>query len=339
MREKSYYNNIHDIVKINSNFLFPGFKPGEVSDPDITIEIKKDIDFSKEGLSRLDFWFYGKEGGNFVHFEDNFFGMKNKVLLKNLEGQTEVFCNKSVLRLDRFYPPRSRKSFKDLIDTIIRIKQIKKGYLNIHASCLSRDGSAILFAAFPNVGKTLSTLQLLKKGFKYLSDDTVLVDRNGKAYLTSFPSAIGYEDFLKFINPTDIRTRKYYKTLVKDWLIKHSNILNRVMQPPLICLGDLFETVDESKVDVVCTLEIGERKIREVDKEYMAEKITTINDYSLSRINNPFIFVYSYFNDSSVGEIERMQKENLLGFLEGCRCYSLACNDWNWMELISEVIE
>ncbi len=71
----------------------------------------------------------------------------------------------------------------------------------------------------------------------------------------------------------------------------------------------------------------------------MAEKITTINDYSLSRINNPFIFVYSYFNDSSVGEIERMQKENPLGFLEGCRCYSLACNDWNWMELISEVIE
>lgn len=332
-----YYNNIHDVVKINSNSPFPGFKVGEVSDPDINIEVKKDINFSKEGLNRLDFWFYGKEGGDFVYYEDTFFGVKNKVLLKNIDGKTEVYVTKPTLRLDRFYPPRSRKSFKDLIDTIIRIKQIQKGYLNIHAACLSKDNSAILFAAFPNVGKTLSTLQLLKEGSRYLSDDTVLVDRNGKAYLTSFPSAIGYEDFLKFIKPADIGTRKYYKTLVKDWLIKHSNVLNRIMNSPLICLGDLFETVDESKVDVVCTLEIGERRIKEVSNEYLVERITTINDYSLSRINNPFIFVYSYFNDFSIAKIERMQKKNLSKFLEGCRCYSLASDDWDWLSVFKEI--
>jgi len=96
-----YCKNIHGVVKVNSNFHFPGFEVGEVSDPDITIEVKKDINFSKGGLSRLDFWFYGKEGENFVYFEDAFFGVKNKVLLKNLNGQTEVLCNKSVLRLDR----------------------------------------------------------------------------------------------------------------------------------------------------------------------------------------------------------------------------------------------
>lgn len=337
MKGKNYYKNIHDIIKISSNYTFPGYEVGEVSDPDITIEVKKDINFSKEGLSRLDFWFYGKEGEDFLYFEDNFFGVKNKVLLENLDGQTKVLCNKSVLRLDRFYPPRSRKSFNDLINTIIRIKLIEKGYLNIHAACLSKDGSATLFAAFPNVGKTLSTLQLLKEGFKYLSDDTVLIDKNGKAYLTSFPSAIGYEDFLKFINPKDIGPKKYYKTLVKDWIIKKSNILHRVMQSPLISLGELFETVDKSKVNVVCTLEIGERRIKEADKEYMAEKITAINDYSLSRINNPFIWVYSYFNDFSITKVEEMQKRNLLGFLEGCKCYSLASDDWDWLSLIKEI--
>ncbi|HEC56628.1 MAG TPA: hypothetical protein ENI32_01900 [Candidatus Syntrophoarchaeum butanivorans] len=89
--------NIHDAVKVNSNFPFPGFKPGEVSDPDITIEVKKDIDFSREGLSRLDFWFYGKEGEDFVYFEDNFFGMKNKVLLKNLDGHFQKRNIKCVL--------------------------------------------------------------------------------------------------------------------------------------------------------------------------------------------------------------------------------------------------
>lgn len=80
----SYCKNIHDSVKINSNFSFPDFSEGEVSDPDIIVEVKKDFDFSTKGLSRLDFWFYGKDGGNFVYFEDNFLGMTNKVLLKNL---------------------------------------------------------------------------------------------------------------------------------------------------------------------------------------------------------------------------------------------------------------
>lgn len=332
-----YYNNIHDVVKINSNSPFPGFKVGEVSDPDINIEVKKDINFSTEGLSRLDFWFYGKEGEDFVYYEDTFFGVKNKVLLKNIGEKTEIEVTKPTLTLDRFYPPRSRKSFNDLIATIIRIKQIQKGYLNIHAACLSKDDSAILFAAFPNVGKTLSTLQLLKNGFKYISDDAVLVDRNGKVYLTSFPSAIGYNDFLKFIKPADIGFLKYYKTLIKDYPIAKSKVLNRLMNPPLISLGDIFETVDKSKVDVVCTLEIGERRIKEVSNEYLVEKITTINDYSLSRIDNPFIFVYSYFNDFRVAEIERMQKANLFDFLEGCRCYSLACNDWDWVALIKEI--
>ena len=333
-----YHCSIHDIVKISSNFPFPGYEVGEVSDPDIVVEIRKDLNFSKDGLSKLDFWFYGREGEEFVYFEDNLFGVKNKVLLKCLEGKTEIYATKSVLKIDRLYAPRSRGSLYDLINTVIRIKLIQKGCLNIHASCLAKNDSAILFAAFPNVGKTLTTLQLLKEGFKYISDDTVLVDRNGNAYLTSFPSAIGYEDFLKFIKPADIGTWRYYRALIKGWIIKKSNILHRIMQPPLICLGDIFETVDKSKVDVVCTLEIGERRIEEVDKEYMVERITAINDYSLSRINNPFIFVYSYFNNFSIAEIERKQRENLLEFLRGCKCYSLACNDWNWIALVKEVI-
>ena len=335
----SYCRNIHDAVKVNSNFPFPGFKPGEVSDPDITIEVKKDIDFSRERLSRLDFWFYGKEGGNFVYFEDRIFGVKNKILLKNLNGQTEVFCNKSVLMLDRFYPPRSRKSFNDLIDTIIRIKQIQKGYLNIHAACLSKDSSAILLAAFPQMGKTLSSLYLLKAGFKYISDDTVLVDSDGWAYFSPAPSPI-HPDFLEFIDKNQIKRWQYYKIRFKNALIKKSSFLRRIVEPPKISLLDIRnnEGVDRSKVDVACCLEVGERRLKKVDKEFLAKQIMTINRYSMERIDrNPFILVYSYFNDFDMEKILKLERDNLLSFLEDCSCFSLACDDKNWISLFREM--
>jgi len=98
----NYYNNIHDTVKINSNFPFPGFKIGKVPDPDIIIEVRKDINFSKEGLSRLDFWLYGKEEEDFVYYEDHSLGMKDKILLKNLDGTTEIYTTKSTLKIDKF---------------------------------------------------------------------------------------------------------------------------------------------------------------------------------------------------------------------------------------------
>ncbi|MCD6477533.1 MAG: hypothetical protein J7K87_00855 [Candidatus Aenigmarchaeota archaeon] len=334
-----YCKNIHDVVKVNSNFPFPGFEVGEVSDPDIIIEVKKDINFSKEGLSRLDFWFYGKEGGDFVYYEDTFFGVKNKVLLKNLNGQTEVLCNKSVLRLDRFYPPRSRRSFNDLVGTIIRIKLIKNGYLNIHAACLSKDGTTILLAAFPQTGKTLSALQLLKEGFKYISEDTVLIDSKGNAYFTPTISAIHY-DFLKFMDRRKIGFWKYYKILLKTWIIKKSEFMNRILEPPKINLLEMVnnEPIRKSKVKIACTLEIGDRRIEEVDKETLAKKILAINRYSLPRIvTSPFIWAYSYFNDFDITEIEEMERRNLLNFLEGCECFNLACNDKNWISLFKDM--
>lgn len=336
----NYCMNIHDAVKINSNFPFPVFEVGEVSDPDISIEVKKDIDFSKDGLSKLDFWFYGKEGEDFVYYEDTFFGVENKVFLKNLDGKTEIYVTKPTLRLDRFYPPRSRKSLNDLIGTIIRIKLIKNGYLNIHAACLSKDGTTILLAAFPQMGKTLSTLQLLKEGFKYIAEDTVLVDSDGNAYFTPSPMTI-HHDFLKFINRKKVSTWKYYEILLKTWIMEKSRFIYRVLEPPKINLFGIKNDrliTRKSKVKIACSLEIGDRQVRKVSKEHLAEKISSINGYSLPRISaNPFIWVYSYFNEFDVAKIEKKEKENLSSFLEGCECFSLACNDKNWISLFKDM--
>jgi len=333
-----YHCSIHDIVKISSNFPFPGYEAGEVSDPDIVVEIRKDINFNNSRLSKLDFWFYGKEGEDVVYYEDRIFGIDDKILLRNLKGKTEIHATSGTLKIDRIYTPRSRESLRRLINTVVQIKQIESGCLSIHASCLAKDGEAILLAAFPNVGKTLSTHQLLGSGFKYISDDTVLVDNKGVAYLTSFPSAVGYYDFLRFIKPKDIGVLRYYTSFVKSLFMHKSKLLNRILKPPHLVLGELYETVDKAKVRVVCTLEMGPKSIKKTEPEDMLKKINAINEYCLPRFYaNPFMKVYDYFNPGYIEGIREMERKNLSDFLFSCECYSLACNNWDWKSLLEEI--
>lgn len=299
----------------------------------------EEFEFQKDGLSRVDYWFYGKEYEDFVYYEDKLFGKTDKVLLKNLKNKPEIYATPITPKIDRIYPPRSRQALSNLISSVRQIKLIEMGYLYIHASCISKDGEGILLAAFPNVGKTLSVLQILNsnENFRYISDDTVLVDKKGNAYLTTFPSAIGYYDFLRFIKPNDIGKIRYYTSLIKAWLMHKSKLLNRILRPPHIVLGELYKTTSKAKVKVVCTLEIGSKFIKKVDPEEMLLKISSINEYSLPRYYvNPFIKVYDFFNPGYIESVRKKELKNLFDFLSNCECYSLACNNWDWKSLLEE---
>ena len=307
----------------------------------VDINIVNSIDTKiKHNCSHLDLWFYGRESENFIYYEDNFFGLKNQILLKNLLDEPEITVSKSCLWVDKFYPPRSRGSVQNLIDSVARIKNIQNGYLPIHAACVSNDEHTILIPAYPNVGKTLSCLQLLKEGYKYISDDTVLVDKNGYASLTSFPSAIHYKDFLKFVSPSDIGDLKYYQTLLRAKIHDSNKILSRIIQPPKIALGEIFPNKNKAKVDTIATVEIGPKKTEKINEFNMTEKIMNINNYSLSKLNNPLIWAYSYFNDDfSIEDIEITNWENLCDFVENSdKHYTLSCNDKNWIKVFEEIL-
>lgn len=338
--------SIHNIVNIESNvqalsnYLSDYFlsSSSTSSEPDLIIRIERDVDSTKEGLDRIDRWFYGKEGEDFIFYDDFILGMKDKVLIKNIDSTpTEIYATKSVLRID----PRSRGSLSDIINIIVDLKLLKKGYLTIHAAGLTKGGFAILLAAFPNVGKTLCTLYLLKNGFKYLFDDTGFIDGKGTAYCNPFISTIGYHDFVKFIKPRDVGHLKYLKIALKGFPLSKSKIIGRIFEPPKIDLLKIegHELAEKSRVDSVCILEIGERKVKEMDKEELAKKILIANEYSLPRaIRNPFMLAYSYFNDFDFEEMRRKELGILLKFLDGCKCYGLACKERDWLSVIKEVI-
>lgn len=332
--------NIESNVPALSNYLSNYFlsSSSTSSEPDLIIRIERGINSQKEGLDRIDRWFYGKEGEDLIYYEDIIFGMKEKVLIKNINSiPTEIYATPSILRINH----RSRGSLSDIINIIVDLKLLEKGYMTIHAACLSKDDSAILLAAFPNVGKTLCTLYLLKNGFKYLFDDTGFIDDKGMAYCNPFISTIGYHDFVKFINPTDVGHLKYLKIALTGYPLSKSKVIGRIFEPPKIDLLKIegHELAEKSHVDSVCILEIGDRKVREMDKEELARKILIANEYSLPRaIRNPFMLAYSYFNDFSFEEMRRKEMDILLKFLDNCNCYELSCKERDWFSVIKEVI-
>ena len=73
----------------------------------------------------------------------------------------------------------------NFIDPILHFVLNKKGYSVIHASCVSKDGNAILFAARSGGGKTTIALNLIEHGYDFMGDNfSILKDGYALSYLS-----------------------------------------------------------------------------------------------------------------------------------------------------------
>jgi len=340
----NYYYSIHEVVRIDSNIPLSvdpipplqECRKCDVIEPNLVVRVEKDVSIPVVGLSKID-RFYGKRGSNFLYFRDIYYKRKYNILLKNVEGKTEIYATKPTTKMAHKV---LRGNLYDLISAIIQIKLIKTGYLYVHGACLSKNNSAILLPAFCGVGKTITTFHLLNEDFKLISDDLTLVDNKGFAYFSYSPSTVSYEDFIKFVRPQDIGKWKYYKMLLRSWIVENNPALMRFFPLPKLNLLKLSngKLIERSRVNVVCILELGDKQVKEVSKEYVAKKILEINEYSLERFyRNRLLWIYAYFNDFDIAEILEIEKRNLLSFLNGCKCYILSCNDQDWIPLIRKI--
>jgi hypothetical protein len=63
----------------------------------------------------------------------------------------------------------------ETIYNLIRFKLGQKGYPLLHGSAVGKDGMAYMFSARGGTGKTISTLNFVKMGFDFYSDDSVIL--------------------------------------------------------------------------------------------------------------------------------------------------------------------
>jgi len=340
----TYTYNLHNILTIESSEeLFDHafheyFLSDDVEDPDIRLTITKDLDHPTDNLYRHDNWFYGAEGRDLVYYEDRLLGMNDRVLVEGLQANTtEVTATPSVHRIT----PGSRGSYSDLVEDVIDYKCVQRGYTTLHSGTLAKDGKAILLAGFPNVGKSLCTLALLQQGFEYMGDDNGLVSENGEVFAYPSISAIGYHDFIDFIDPEDIGRREYYQYLLRVWPMQNK-VVERLFDYPEVYMPDLgsFTQGERAEGRAVCCLEIGDTKIEDVDRDDMVRKLIASTDYSRPRIwQNPFVQVLEYFTDLDLPGIRERERAIIHNFLENADTYALACPQANWDQMYDEVLD
>jgi len=79
------------------------------------------------------------------------------------------------------------------------LKDLFKDFFLIHAGVVSKDGKGIVIVGPSSFGKTTLTMELVRKGFKFLSDEFCPIDRR-TMHIHSFPRSLGvWEDSLNVI--------------------------------------------------------------------------------------------------------------------------------------------
>jgi len=80
------------------------------------------------------------------------------------------------------------------LESIISLKLLEKDMVLLHGSVVSKNGSAILFTGLPNQGKTYTAIELIKKGYEFLSEDICVLSRLGDAFAVPFTTSLKSAD-------------------------------------------------------------------------------------------------------------------------------------------------
>lgn len=188
------FYSVHDILKfavidhkgyINryfSNFdkHYENFKCNCLyEDCDLIIEIGEFTANLEESYNVGDGKYYFRE--DYMYVSKEFYkGAKWRFEIEGLNSQkthVKVDCNS----LGRIFITGN------VIDFLIHLKLLQKGYTIIHASAVSKERNAFIFASRGGGGKTTTALELVSRGFSFIGDNYVIL-RKGNVY--AFPTSL-----------------------------------------------------------------------------------------------------------------------------------------------------
>lgn len=314
------YYNIHDIVTFGivdkSNFLngvfydfdrrYENFKSPPLNKTDFTVYLGDFIP-SNQDCYILEDNYYIKEDYFYCAGDSYKWGRWKFELLGLDKGDCTIHIYNN--------PPAAMVISGILIDFLIHYVLSEKGYPLIHASCLSLDNRAYVFASRGG-GKTVIALELVEKGFTFLGDNFTIV-HNGQA--------------LSFLSPLNIFTYNLAPVVKRNLAGKDKLLLSLKQLVYSVTLGyvKIFTQVnikqvlpqrlgDRSKVDSVFLLIPKEKfSVEKIDKEELLDHLVInqkLDFYPFTK----YILEYSYmFPESHLAAHWDKYKENLRKNLSG----------------------
>jgi len=332
-----YFYSIHDIIRIRTNVEIPVpdyFKVKDEYEPDIEI-IQEDLNFDvpkKKKKKRKDYSVWKEDSALLIDYETPV--LSTKLMIEDLQTKPKI-------RFTRTYLKHFKKHVFTLINLILQLKLIQKGYTLVHSSCVSFEDYCALIPALGSTGKTFTVLSLLDgKKFKFMSDDLTILSREGEAF--SYPGKIGTGPYvlknesIPFLSVNPKISSKLAKFSIISiifgkfpWLYKSKNL---EMPKELI--------TDKAKVKYLFLITSGEEnKATKIDKEEAISKVLIEHIDTHNLFGNYALNYYSFLcNFDLCTQLEEMRNILRRG-LKGVECYELRSNNlYKYPEMIKEVL-
>lgn len=175
--ERTHSYNFHDLLKVQIVILEPGwfdsylektfrhYEVGELENLDLIVRVGPFVPNLKD-CAIIDGKYFVKR--NYVFYKSSYKMAWWETEIEGIERElTEVRiqCN----AFGRMVIPG------ETIYNLIRFKLGQKGYPLLHGSAVGKGGRAYVFSARGGTGKTITTLNFVKRGFDYYSDDSVIL--------------------------------------------------------------------------------------------------------------------------------------------------------------------
>ncbi len=234
------------------------------------------------------------------------------LLIKHLEGDTKI-------RVSWLYDKIPQFNSDQIIDYILDLKFIQKGFLKLHGASVEYSGDGIMIAGWDGCGKSTISLRFIERGASFLSDDTTIVDKDfAYSYpkrIKAFRGADGIKQYLKNVPVVNKFLGIYEKTYPKN-------------------------IADKTKIKYIFIPVYGEKSIEKLTKKDALETMLTLNTYrTKTRDTRNLVLAYCYYNKYDLDSLMNSRKEILKSFLKHAECYEIKSkNVQETLELIDSVL-
>ncbi|MDD4606954.1 MAG: hypothetical protein PHS07_01250 [Patescibacteria group bacterium] len=334
--------NVIDFIPYFSLGAFMHKTYEEDTEVNLTFKVVKYIDKPKELNKKLEnFW--GEDNIPKVFYEKIFSNkIKFQLLINKIGNNFEFICNKNYIkycpfRIDRMYPPGGHLQNS----AIFSLAEI--GCSVLHCSCISRDNDGILIVASSNTGKSLTSFLSIKRGYKFISEDMVVLKDNYaySAPLISYRSC--YENFErkdriikknKKILDEIIDILKLFLSLFK--IFKFKKVPSSERFDNFINSNKVMKRVNIKKIII---LEKGGNGIKKLDKRECLRKILILNRGEFTYFHDTFLRAMSYFNvNININKIIQEEEKNIKNVIENSDCYLFKSdNPFKFIDYLDEI--
>ena len=337
-----YCYDIHSIIRIQSQYQLPElayFRVNELSAPaDIVVASRKSAPDST--ISR-----------KVIHYHDG---------LGRLGFDIDIdYRNPIHVAVSLVVALSPHVLYTNVIEPLLRWTFVQKGYVLIHAACLSFDGKAVLVTAKTDTGKT-STIILTAKNTpscRFLSDDMTIVCRDGTVMNYPKPMTISFHTLeaaktaplpLWRRMALQIQSRLHSKSGRKVGLKLGNSrfpaatlnaIVQMIIPPPKYMIDRLIPNVkyaDTAKLTHVMVIERGPDAHMQMSQAEIAQELAVNAEDAYGFPPYPIIGHLLYVWDGK--DLHEQERAIVNEALNGCKAELLRSSNFGWWKSIPEIV-